>query len=327
MSKFSTDYIVEQFKYVAGALKVLRLIFSGFGVAAIPIGQSWQTSSTVWKSASADYIFWGGIVAVIATGFILLLFEKDSVSLTIQLRETEEAVDDQERYIDYMHWREELLLSWQTVTKLLSELTDQALTIEPLTFENRRHIYTAVVEILANYKLSIFRIGEEYCNISLYQKSEATGLLECVSCYRSRPSDANVEHRKWKVGEGHVGKAYELQRELICGNANSPDVKPWISARPCNADEHDEERYVSLAAVPVAVNAETPSGVLIITSSEPMRFANSEENDGDEDTKEQRRLSVAAIQDFAAQVGQIMSVMELREIHAVKGSSSDGQQT
>jgi hypothetical protein len=58
-----------------------------------------------------------------------------------------------------------------------------------------------------------------------------------------------------------------------------------------------------------------------------MRFANSEENDGDEDTKEQRRLSVAAIQDFAAQVGQIMSVMELREIHAVKGSSSDAQET
>jgi hypothetical protein len=121
-----------------------------------------------------------------------------------------------------------------------------------------------------------------------------------------------VTHRKWKVGEGHVGKAYELQRELICANANNPDIKPWISASPDNFDERDEERYVSLAAVPIAANAEEPTGVLIVTSSEPMRFANSDENHGDDDTREQRRLSVAALQDFAAQVGQIMLVIDER---------------
>jgi hypothetical protein len=170
---------------------------------------------------------------------------------------------------------------------------------------------TAIVEILADYKQSIFKIGEEYCNISLYKKME-NELLECVACYRSRPSDANVTHRKWKVGEGHVGKAYELQRELICANANNPDIKPWISASPDNFDERDEERYVSLAAVPIAANAEEPTGVLIVTSSEPMRFANSDENHGDDDTREQRRLSVAALQDFAAQVGQIMLVIDER---------------
>ncbi len=312
MAKNAEDFLVEQLAYVRGSLKFLRIVFSGLGVVAIPLGQYFQNSNTAWQVNVAGYLFWGGVLAVLATGAILLLFERDSTDLVVALKETEDTVDDQKAYIEYMSWREDLLLSWQSVTKLLSELADQALTANPLTKEVQEHIYTAVVEILAEYKLSLFRIGDEYCNISLYQMSNETKLLRCVACYRSRPSDAAEEHREWRVGEGHVGKAYELQRELICGNANSPDVKPWISASPSNLDQNDEVRYVSLAAVPVSVNVDAPSGVLIVTSSEPMRFANSDENDGDDDTQEQRRLSVAAIQDFAAQVGQIMSILELR---------------
>lgn len=163
-------------------------------------------------------------------------------------------------------------------------------------------------------------------NIAMFQymsTQKTSNLLECVACYRSRPSDAIGDHRKWKVGEGHVGKAFELQRELICGNSSAPDIRPWISASPENFDEHDDERYVSLAALPIAVNAEEPIGVLIVTSSEPMRFANSDENHGDEDVKEARRLAVAALQDFAARVGQLVSVYNLREAETAERSDED----
>lgn len=311
MKPTSENYMINQFRYVAGALKVLRFIFSAFGVIAIPVGQIWQTSATPWQQNSADYIFWGGVVSIMIVGLVLSFFERDAVSITLQLRRTEQTVAEQTKHIDYMRWREDMLLAWQAVTKLLLELADQTLTADPLTKEKRGFIFTAIVEILADYKFSLFRINDEYCNISLYRKN-GDELLECVACYRSRPSDATVVHRKWAVGEGHVGKAFELQRELICANSNSPDVKPWIAAPPGKLDERDEERYVSLAAMPVAVNAEEPLGVLIITSSEPMRFANSDEVNGDDDAREQRRLSVAAIQDFAAIVGQIMLIMEMR---------------
>ncbi len=157
----------------------------------------------------------------------------------------------------------------------------------------------------------------------IYEHSFETECLECIACYRSRPSDALGEHRAWKVGEGHVGKAFELQRELICGDSSAPDIKPWISASPANFDERDDERYVSLAAVPIGVNADEPIGVLIVTSNVPMRFANSDENHGDENMKEERRLAVAALQDFAAQFGQLVAVFRLREATHAEGVSGD----
>lgn len=49
----------------------------------------------------------------------------------------------------------------------------------------------------------------------------------------------------------------------------------------------------------------------------------SEENHGDENMKEERRLAVAALQDFAAQVGQLVAVFRLREATRAEGTSGD----
>ena len=323
LGKSSSDHLLEYIRPVARVLKAARLITSALGVVAIAIGQTWMTSQTAWQLEWASFIFWGGVGAIVVTGFILFFFEKDSASLLLDLNASEALVGEQSDHIRYLERREEILLSWQSVTKLLAELLDQALTTPDLSLEKKKVFFTAVVEILADYKFSLFRIADEYCNISIYEHSAEKNYLECIACYRSRPSDALGDHRTWKVGEGHVGKAFELQRELICGNSSAPDIKTWISASPNNFDARDDERYVSLAAVPIGVNAEEPVGVLIVTSNVPMRFANSDENHGDENVREERRLAVAALQDFAAQVGQLVAVFRLREAIHAEGTPGD----
>lgn len=323
MGKSSSDHFLEYIRPLARVLKAARLITSALGVAAIAIGQTWMTSQTPWQLEWASFIFWGGVGAIVVTGFILFFFEKDSASLLLDLNASEALVGEQSDHIRYLERREEILLSWQSVTKLLAELLDQALTTPDLSLEKKKVFFTAVVEILADYKFSLFRISDEYCNISIYEHSAEKNYLECIACYRSRPSDALGDHRTWKVGEGHVGKAFELQRELICGNSSAPDIKPWISASPNNFDARDDERYVSLAAVPIGVNAEEPVGVLIVTSNVSMRFANSDENHGDENVREERRLAVAALQDFAAQVGQLVAVFRLRDAIHAEGTPGD----
>lgn len=323
LGQSSSDHLLEYIRPLARVLKAARLITSAFGVVAIAVGQAWMTSQTVWQQDWASSVFWCGVGAIIVTGLILLFFEKDSASLVLDLYAKETLVDEQLDHILYLERREEILLSWQSVTKLLAELLDQALTTSDLGHEKKKVFFNAVVEILADYKFTLFRIADEYCNISIYELSSETNHLECIACYRSRPSDALGAHRTWKVGEGHVGKAFELQRELICGNSSAPDIKPWISASPSNFDERDDDRYVSLAAVPIGVNAEEPVGVLIVTSNVPMRFANSDENHGDENVREERRLAVAALQDFAAQVGQLVAVFRLREAMHAEGTPGD----
>jgi hypothetical protein len=323
LGQSSSDHLLEYIRSIARVLKVARLTTSALGVAAIAVGQIWMTSQIAWQLDWAPLIFWSGVGAIVVTGLILLFFEKDSASLLLDLNASEVLVNKQSDHIRYLERREEMLLSWQSVTKLLAELLDQALTSSDLNPEKKKVFFTAVVEILAEYKFSLLRIGDEYCNISIYEHSTERGCLECIACYRSRPSDALGDHRTWKVGEGHVGKAFELQRELICGDASAPDIKPWISASPANFDERDDERYVSLAAVPIGVNAEEPTGVLIVTSNVPMRFANSDENHGDENVKEERRLAVAALQDFAVQVGQLVAVFRIQKAAHAEGTFSD----
>ena len=324
MGKSSSDHLLDYIRPLARVLKAARLTNSALGVGAIAVGQIWMTSQTPWQLEWATVIFWCGIFAIVLTGVILLFFEKDSASLLLDLHESEVLVDEQSDHILYLERREKILLSWQSVTKLLTELLNQALTASDLDPEKKKKaVFTAVVEILADYKFSLFRIADEYCNISIYEHSAETGCLECIACYRSRPSDALGEHRTWKVGEGHVGKAFELQRELICGDSSAPDIKPWISASPANFDALDDKRYVSLAAVPIGVNAEEPIGVLIVTSSVRMRFANSDENHGNENVKEERRLAVTALQDFAIQVGQIVAVFRSGEAAHAEGAPSD----
>lgn len=323
MVKSWSDHLLDNIRPKARASKIARSIPNFLGAVFIAVGQVWMTSQTPWQLEWSTPIFWFGIILVILTGVILLFFDKDILSLIIDLKASEDLADERSDYIYYLEQREKILLDWQSVTKLLAELLDEALANPTLDPEKKKAVFTAVVEILADYKFSLFRIADEYCNISIYEHSVETGCLECIACYRSRPSDALGGHRTWKVGEGHVGKAFELQRELICGDSSAHDIKPWISASPANFDALDDERYVSLAAVPIGVNAEEPIGVLIVTSNVPMRFANSDENHGNENVKEERRLAVAALQDFAAQIGQLVAVFRLRESAHAEGTQSD----
>lgn len=321
--KPSSDHALELIRPFARLVKTAKWVLNSVGVVGIGVGQIWTSSQIEWQIKSAPIVFWIGVSTVVATTLILLFIDKDGASLIIDLNASETLAKKQSEYIDYLKRREEVLLSWQSITKLLSELLDQALTTSEINPDKKEVFFSAVVEILADYKFSLFRIADEYCNISIYEHSADTDCLECIACYRSRPSDARGEHRTWKVGEGHVGKAFELKRELVCGDSSAPDIKPWISASPTNFDERDDERYVSVAAVPIAVNADEPVGVLVVTSSEPMRFANANENHSDENVKEQRQLAVAALQDFAAQVAQLVAVFKMRETTHAGGAPAN----
>lgn len=152
MTKSSSEHLLDYIRPLARVLKSARLITSGVGVVAIAVGQTWMTSGTAWQLAWATHVFWFGVIAVVLTGIILFFFEKDSASLLLDLNSSEVLVSEQRDHILYLERREEILLSWQSVTKLLAELLDQSLTTTELDVAKKRVFFSAVVEILADYK-------------------------------------------------------------------------------------------------------------------------------------------------------------------------------
>lgn len=170
--KTSQEHLLDSIRPLASILKAIRIVFTSVGVVSIAVGQAWMTSDIAWQLSWAGFVFWCGIAAVILTGIILVLFEKDSVSLVLDLNEVEDLANRQKAYIEYLSRREQVLLSWQSITKLLSEILDQALTDPDLNLEKKKTMLTAIVEILADYKLTLMQIADEYCNVSIYEYSK-----------------------------------------------------------------------------------------------------------------------------------------------------------
>ncbi|EEB85944.1 GAF domain-containing protein [Roseobacter sp. GAI101] len=290
------------------SVKTLRLVALVVGVGMSAVGYYFRGSEHPILSENADTIWLVGLSMLLLANLVLVFVDKQSVELLKSLHAKETEVEATEQTVSELSHDNTTLTAWLALTKLLSELTDQAMAADTVDRETTIRLYKAAVEFIAEYKGRLFGFNDDYANIAIYEFDQSRGELVCVACYRTRPSDAEVEHRSWKPGEGHVGKAYELQTELVCSDARVPDVSAWISAPPEKFREEDTNRYVSLAAIPIALEAERPLGVVIMTSSEPYRFVNFQQVD-DDPLMQRAKYSVAALQDIAAQIAQLMFIL------------------
>lgn len=309
--KKSLELFAKYLDAMAPAVKRVRFIglVAGFGI--VTVGNHWRGSDVPFLAENASTVFWVGLTILLLVNFLLLFIDKQTVE-TLQALHAEEGKTEQlEAELEELDQYLRALVAWLTLSKLMSELIDQLLREDNLGPEEKERIFNAAVEFIAERKLRLFGIEDDYLNISIYMYDDEKQELECVACYRSRPSDAQGDHRTWRPGEGHVGKAFELQRELICGDATALDVAAWIAAPPGKESDLDLERYVSLAAVPIAINADEPLGVIIMTSDQPGRFVNqSDGEEADDLAPSQGRYAVDALQDIAAQLAQIMCIVK-----------------
>lgn len=310
------QHIADYLGSLSGAIKRIRIVALVFGTGMIAVGQYFLGFQTGWQAEIAGEVFWVGLVVLLLTNLILVFVDKQSVETMQSLHAVEQEkaeVEDENVFLEKSY---QVVVAWLTLTKLISELTDQALEATEIDEQGERRLYGAAVEFIAEYKSRLFGIEDDYLNISLYSHDAEADELSCVACYRSTPSDAKGPHRSWKPGEGHVGKAFELQNELVCSDARVPDVAAWIAAPPDKLKEDDSEKYVSLAAVPISVASDKPLGVVIMTSSEPCRFVNSSETEEDgltESELQRAKTAVAALQDIAAQLAQLMYLVSVKK--------------
>lgn len=308
--KHLSDYVES----IANPVKRLRFVSLVLGAGLTAVGHYGRgAEEESWLHSNAETVFWVGLTVLLLTNLVLVFVDKQAVEILRSLHLEEERTLSLTEEVRALERDRDTAIAWLTLGKLMSELVDQAIEAKAPNNEACQRLYSAAVEFISEYRLRLFGIGDDYLNISIYEFKKATGELECVACYRSRPSDATASHRTWKRGEGHVGKAFELQSELVCGDARAPDVAAWIAAPPDKVREEDRDKYVSLAAIPIAVTSTEPLGVVIVTSDVPYRFVNfseAEEDYSDDVDVQRAKYAVAALQDIAAQIAQLMSILQ-----------------
>jgi hypothetical protein len=96
-------------------------------------------------------------------------------------------------------------------------------------------------------------------------------ILKCVAHNRAIKCDL-AEARTWAEGVGVSGVAYSNNREVIVPDLLDPGLGTVFDLGD-KRKAYDDERYRSLAAVPISVDrAERPWGILIATSDRPHHF-------------------------------------------------------
>lgn len=324
----SLEHLSKYLNIISFSVKYLRFVALVVGVGLTTLGHFNRGSAEEnWLANNADVLFWVGLSVLLLTNLLLVFVDRQSIEIlrSLHAEEQKNALISEE--LASLQGEKRALAAWVTLTKLISELIDQAIDAQAIDDDAANRLYGAAVEFIAEYRNRLFGIEDDYINISIYEFNTKINMLTCVACYRSRPSDAKGPRRSWGVGEGHVGKAFELQNELVCGDATAPDVAAWIAAPPGKRKEDDAEKFVSLAAIPVAISASEPLGVVIMTSSERYRFININDLEGgypDEVDVQRAKYAVAALQDIAAQIAQLMSILQSKRSNQEGGLNETG---
>lgn len=157
------------------------------------------------------------------------------------------------------------------ITEAMRAVIDVALAQETIDEAQLKTWFVDLLDFFVSSKLTVFGIADEQWNFSIYLLNDA-GELECSATRRPTSKEQDAPHRSWRSGEGHVGKAFQGGRALVCSDSTDPNVRGFFDAPDGKATDYDADRYRSIAAIPIQADGQSPYGVLVATSEVPGRF-------------------------------------------------------
>lgn len=240
------------------------------------------------------------IVAALC-GILVLATDKSALAIMADARDALDEAEGKKEEIATLSAEAELLkteLAKQVQASLtvdvMRQAIDSALVAEGSSDLNVEMV--ALLDLLVASKGTLFGMGDEQWNFSIYLWDADSATLVCRACRRPTKADEDGQHRDWCSGEGHVGKAFANKRAIIVSDALDPNVRGFFDAplakRP--ADEGDAHKYRSIAAIPIALAGvpadQEPLGVVVATSDQAGRFNPRQDGTEDDAVKPIRHL-------------------------------------
>jgi hypothetical protein len=148
-------------------------------------------------------------------------------------------------------------------------------------------------------------------------------ILRCIAHIRKIACEiANA--RAWAAGVGVAGIAYSMGNEVIIPNMSAPELGTVFNLGTL-ARSYDDERYQSMAAIPIRVGAsQVPWGVAVVTSDQQGHFS-PEASDGVSTSEPIRAIAaMAALAVMATKVRDHSTAPVERNSPAVALSTENG---
>lgn len=219
------------------------------------------------------------LVLAALAGAVLLFTDKSATTI---VHDAQNAIDRAEAAEDRLKEAEVVIkeLEWQLaratrvedIVEAMRSVVDVAICEPTISEAKLREWLIDLLDFLVTDKLTLFGIGDEQWNFSIYLFDKTSGELRCAACRRPTKKEEDAVHRSWREGEGHVGKAFQGKRPLICADSTDANVRGFFTAPTEKLMDYDVDRYRSLAALPIQTDGENPLGVLVATSEVKGRF-------------------------------------------------------
>ena len=282
--KISSDFTAALAGRSRRAWRISNWIKGGFVIAgsAVVVVCQLMPSEAFWHGFSLPQfigIIASGIVAL--GGFALLILEQDAASeLSTAGRFfdfTRQLVDekrDHQAQLELLNRDIERFAALNTAVNALREFVEQAAAAKNA---NLQAIVGAALKSARPHLLKAldFRIGDSW-TICVYKAEPAADVGKAALRLFAHEREIDCEKKQarlWTEGEGNVGQVYAKRKALIIADMLAAEMKkacgPWYN----NTRLKDDERYRSLATVPILIGrSSTAWGVVVGTTSKPGHF-------------------------------------------------------
>lgn len=153
----------------------------------------------------------------------------------------------------------------------------------------------AMLDVVVAEKAILFGIGNDRWNFAIYLYDQNSDELKCVVCRRPTRTEEEAPHRNWKPGQGHVGAAFQMQREIVAGDTSDAEARAIFDSPDPSCRESDRYHYRSIASIPIKLASDPALGILVATSDTPQRFRLRSPEDAAMDPVEPLRILGSAI--------------------------------
>jgi hypothetical protein len=288
MKDFDSTYannFMAAIEYLRKAGRFVRLVkIFGTILGAALVATSPMISGLQFDGAETygNYALVVGIVLTVLGSMILVFADATTpevLSENLQLSRKSKLDNESFEYLDGFIDHQ---LTRVSLNSYLRELIESAVTEGCSSPDDLKKYARSILGLIVERKASLFGMDDEEWNFAVYYYSKSTEKLECLACRRATDIPPDHVHRSWDVGEGHVGLAFSRSNELIFSDATRDELRPVIGAKGAKLRDYDEEKYKSLASMPISTDGEHPLGILIATSDRIGRFKNEAER-GDRD--------------------------------------------
>jgi hypothetical protein len=154
----------------------------------------------------------------------------------------------------------------------LRDIVESVIVHGPGDGVSQKNRFGAMLDVVVAEKATLFGIDSDRWNFAVYLYDPGLDELSCVACRRPIRAEEEAPHRSWKPGQGHVGAAFQMRREIVAGDTSEREARALFDSPDAGRPETDRRHYRSIASIPIRLVGEPIVGILVATSDVPQRF-------------------------------------------------------